>query len=1058
MAPRFSELREAHSGGENVTHVDLAIAPDGKEFATCSKDGSVWVWKIDSFNDLEPPAIHEVADGTHSTLCWREHLYMGVTTTDLVTNIEKRSLSRLSADPMMIDKTLMLFAMEINSIDVSKEYIVAVCSDCTLKKAPLADTTNYEKIEFDGQPLSVAIDPLEKFVAVTCTDGTLSVYPVVGIDRLAHFERLFRSFGDIGPRHTRAQVRWSSDGSFLYVATQGSVRVVKVDEWELLNARLSSDELKEEIFSSLALSTSGKYLAAGTLNGKICIWETATKKLITMTEHRHKGSLMAISSLAFDPANDSNLCMADIKEGVSILYQALDKKEVPAPTNFSRVQADLSDDEDNVITRPRRSKFLADEAMGSGGNSPSANFGNEDENTRMSVDLGAIKRQFGQFDNLEDDIDSREMTMGRSNYNQQPVYSGPPVVTFKPPILPKYFPSGGVPERTTDGHKHKNRYLKWNRFGVIRYLKNDDGCLIEIEYHDVSISSEISIPNDETKYTMGDLCAKAIVLANRPKKEDQSSELLVINLLTWDREKTRWNVKLPVGEIAVDVLVTDTLIAALTEKGNIRVFSLEGTQRQIISHAGVLSTSAAFGDTVAIVSPFGGPQWMEDESDEVVPFYAYQVTIYDIKQRNSHLSDVPLSKTVPLPVGKPGGKVFWMGFTNRGNLVSMDSSGCVRLLSPSDLWIPIFDGAARLMSISDSIWPISIIETPKCEIRYAYCRGSKVPLMEMRLVPTTDKWELPVCDKGSDKTKLEGELLLNELKMTLNGIVGEDSQTLINEHSKALIQLFTLALKMEREGRAVELTQFSVSSKAVQALIKYAAKQNRGFLVDKLTTLGNELQEKNEEDEGRRRPSTISRPAPVLVETRQRDADEIRGFPEIGPKKVVLKKRESAFSGEATLMALNRSRQPQHQEDGENEKHLDEVTQHTDTTLNTQAPVPYTDTPKANPFSKNGDFTQPPSSANSSLFEQLDSPWDRKRARDKETPSSTPQPKQARLAFGSSNKENAGAYGKWYSANEVRLRKDFRGEEIDFEKFCAQSFRMLTPAQKKEWKARVEQE
>ncbi|KAE9412110.1 hypothetical protein Angca_000289, partial [Angiostrongylus cantonensis] len=62
------------------------------------------------------------------------------------------------------------------------------------------------------------------------------------------------------------------------------------------------------------------------------------------------------------------------------------------------------------------------------------------------------------------------------------------------------------------------------------------------------------------------------------------SELLVIHISSWDSESRRWNTKLSPEESALDVLVSREMICLITDKRRLRVFSLTGIQRHIVSH------------------------------------------------------------------------------------------------------------------------------------------------------------------------------------------------------------------------------------------------------------------------------------------------------------------------------------------------------------------------------------------------------------------------------------------------------------------------------------------
>ncbi|VDN42917.1 unnamed protein product [Gongylonema pulchrum] len=96
-------------------------------------------------------------------------------------------------------------------------------------------------------------------------------------------------------------------------------------------------------------------------------------------------------------------------------------------------------------------------------------FEDDEEASRSSADLGAIKKSFGfdeegHFLGSTDTLDKRKR-QSAVTYIQQ---------TYKPPTVPKTFVSGSTPENLSQ------RYLKWNRYGTIVSRRKDDDSIIEV--------------------------------------------------------------------------------------------------------------------------------------------------------------------------------------------------------------------------------------------------------------------------------------------------------------------------------------------------------------------------------------------------------------------------------------------------------------------------------------------------------------------------------------------------------------------------------------------------
>ncbi|KJH51512.1 hypothetical protein DICVIV_02345 [Dictyocaulus viviparus] len=456
-----------------------------------------------------------------------------------------------------------------------------------------------------------------------------------------------------------------------------------------------------------------------------------------------------------------------------------------------------------------------------------------DEDSRMSADIGAIKKKYG-FSNEPNHLDDYGFVIANrtvcdnsivpekesgssSGLSCGPHFSFVPSalhVNYQPPTIPSYFVSGASPIHLTE-----------------RYL---------ISFHDVSIHPTIVLDNRATGYVLADLSDQAVALANRIEEKFEQSELFVIHISSWDSESRRWSTNLPQGESALDVMVSREMVCVISDKRKIRIFTLAGTQRHIISHPNPMLTATCFGIHIAICSVLGGDYY--EKSCRVQPNYQHVVSIYNVdsKQWYHHKE---LVKTVNLPVACEK-RLLWIGYTNVGQLVSMDSSYSINLLAPSGFWLPIFDGSNEIANKSDAIWPVAVTEGNHRhkEFRYLYCKGSKYPLVAIKMAPVVAPWNLPFCAPDSDKSKLEQELFLNELQMneSFSSESSPDLADLTSTHLKSLVKLFALACKSERDGRAAELAGLVTSAKGILMMCNYAAKLKKSTLADKVASKGRE--------------------------------------------------------------------------------------------------------------------------------------------------------------------------------------------------------------------------
>uniref|UniRef100_A0A0K0DGU8 Mcl1_mid domain-containing protein n=1 Tax=Angiostrongylus cantonensis TaxID=6313 RepID=A0A0K0DGU8_ANGCA len=893
-----------------------------------------------------------------------ENVFVGLTTTDLLTGIDKKIVGQCSLDNLESFRQLFTFSLEVTSIDASENYVVAGGSDFTVKKVNLNRNGPYDRVETNGEVLCVAIDPKEEVYAVACSDGTVSVFDIKSNEK-----RLMNS------RHT---LTWSVDGAHLYVPSQGCVKVIERDGWIISYNSLKAEGTASDVFSTSCLSRCGRYLCSSTLSNKILVWNLEDESVLAQYEYRRKEKA-TISCMKFIPFSEKDIVLVDIDEGLCILRDAIPsmRTEDAYKTHGTLENGCSSKNEkDDDVSRSPKTHFFDDE---------------DDGDTRMSVDIGAIKKKYGFGDDGYGDlVDSHEFAIS-SKIRCAPAVPTAHVAPYRPPRIPSFFVSGASPSHLSE------RYLKWNHYGVVRTYSSESGSSIEVSFHDVSIHPTIVLDNGITEYVLADLSDQAIALASKKEERDEESELLVIHISSWDSESRRWNTKLSPEESALDVLVSREMICLITDKRRLRVFSLTGIQRHIVSHPSPMITATCFGTQVAICSVFGGDYY--EKVDQLQPSYQYVVNIYDMDGKQWYRRSDSV-KSIHLPVENQG-NVLWLGYTNHGRLVAMDSSYTINLLTPSGFWLPIFDGGSEITSKSDAIWPIAVIEGGQCQIRYLSCKGSKYPLVAVKMTPHIAHWRLPYC-----------------------------APELTSNHLKSLIKLFALACKSERDARAAELSGLVTSAKGILMMCNYAAKLKKSTLADKVASYGreniplSELTSSNGCSTLEKEPT----PRPLLI---KRKLD-------------VLQPR--SISMEEGTLDVSESASDFNDESYDIQSQESSVDQQVNETLSCESVVPIRRYNR-NPFKRSEPSTDTPS-----FFDINTTTTNKKRAREEETPRSSTS-KQLKLQFESvtnKNEENAStAYSLWMESNEESLRDIFSGNPEDFMKFCTQQFRMLSAKDKK---------
>ncbi|VDM71150.1 unnamed protein product, partial [Strongylus vulgaris] len=160
--------------------------------------GAVYVWDEKTVNERESIDIKSVADSTHSACAWHgQNVFVGMTTTDLLTGVDKKIVGQCSLSDLESSRQLFTFSLEVTAVDASENYVVAGGSDFTVKKINLKTHEKYDRIDTNGEVLCVAIDPNEEAYAVACCDGSVSIYSLENNEKLSSHEHMFSAFGDL---------------------------------------------------------------------------------------------------------------------------------------------------------------------------------------------------------------------------------------------------------------------------------------------------------------------------------------------------------------------------------------------------------------------------------------------------------------------------------------------------------------------------------------------------------------------------------------------------------------------------------------------------------------------------------------------------------------------------------------------------------------------------------------------------------------------------------------------------------------------------------------------
>lgn len=221
----------------------------------------------------------------------------------------------------------------------------------------------------------------------------------------------------------------------------------------------------------------------------------------------------------------------------------------------------------------------------------------------------------------------------------------------------------------------EHRYMVWNSVGIVKAHTTDDENSIGVEFHDASVHHDIHIGN-YLNHTMAALSTTVLALAC-----ETPSKLVCIALSAGSRE---WSISLPDCEEIIAVGASEKLVAVATDVNNLRVFSVMGTQRELISLPGPAVSVAGFADTIIVAYHCGSPI----NNNQNMSIMLIQAIGMSVRCREFKLALTPATK------------LTWFGFSDRGSPVCNDTMGMVRIYNlKGNYWTTICDMSKHVRKI-----------------------------------------------------------------------------------------------------------------------------------------------------------------------------------------------------------------------------------------------------------------------------------------------------------------------------------------------------------------------
>ncbi|KFR05812.1 WD repeat and HMG-box DNA-binding protein 1 [Nipponia nippon] len=804
-------MRYGHTEG----HTDVCFDDAGSCIVTCGSDGDVRIWE--NLDDDDPKSIN-VGEKAYSCALKNGRL---------ITAVSNNTVQIHTFPEGAPDGILTRFTMNANHVVFNSDgtKIAAGSSDFMVKVVEVTDSSKQKTFRgHDAPVLSLSFDPRDVYLASASCDGSVRVWKIADQTCTTSWP-LLQKCNDVINAKSICRLGWQpGSGKLLAIPVDKVVKLYRRETWE--SQFDLSDTFITQPLNVVAWSPCGQYLAAGSVDGSMVVWNMETQQCIERMKHEKNYS---ICGLAWHPKY-RQIAYTDTEGNLGLLENIGDGKKAndKVASTVTKDYNDLFDGEDDDylngdMIEPQSSPKAGaneddggdddDDLMPTSGHLRRAIIDDDDN----SLDIGMIKANSNLLEK-EDDDDGQTGGFPAlpPSSTQQPFYDGP-----MPTPKQKPFQSGSTPAHLM------HRFMVWNSVGIIRCYNDEQDNAIDIEFHDTSIHHATHLPNS-LNHTMADLSTEAILLACE-STEELASKLHCIHFSSWDANK-EWTVDMPKDEDIEAICLGQGWAACATSALLVRVFTVGGVQKEIFSLPGPVVSMAGHGEQLMIIyhrgTGFDGDQCLGVQLMELG------------KKKKQILHGDPLSLTKK-------SYLVWVGFSAEGTPCYVDSEGIVRMLNRGlgNTWIPVCNTREHCKGKSDHYWVVGIHENPQ-QLRCIPCKGARFPPTLPRPAVAILSFKLPYCQVTTEKGQMEEQywrsvVFHNHVDyLSKNGYeLDENTKTQsVKEQQELLMKLFALSCKLEREFRCVELADL-MTQNVVNLAIKYASRSRKLNLAQRLSEM-----------------------------------------------------------------------------------------------------------------------------------------------------------------------------------------------------------------------------
>ncbi|CAH0390384.1 unnamed protein product [Bemisia tabaci] len=783
--------RFAHTNG----HTDLCYSDDGQHILTSGSEGDIRIWTSPTDDNQFDKCIGDVVFAV-AQKCGK--IYVGA---------DNNSVQIFTYPAAELDGMLTRFTAPVTDISVTPDgkFVAASSRDMQVH---VCNTTTGTVTTFTGHVapvLSVAMDPRHEYVVSSSCDGSVRVWNIADQTVVKKWEDVLPASKSFTLSRTLCRMSWQPvKGYYLAVPFGEEIHIFDRKVWEK-KFTVTSSIMSSQLFSICAWSPDEQFLAAGTTNGDILFWSLKKGKVTEISSQKKKGS--SVCGLTWNPDIEKKELAYSDTEGHFGVVENCCSEEILA-SDFEM------EEELNMKAAGREKNKLKESGVEDLFSEP-LEF-DDDEEDENDISLDKIKSQYP----LEEDALSTKDAPSVREGSESRLSN---ISAVEKPILPQLYLQAPFQPSSTPLHLN-HRFMLWNNVGTLYHYNTEEENAIQVEFHDAEFHHHFRIDNI-LGHHIAALSEHALALACE-SQNDTASKLVCVLLKAWDGSK-EWSVELPGEEQAVSVAAGDSWVAVATDARILRIFSLSGCQKQIISIPGPTICMAGHGRKLVVVYHGGTP--IPDDQ-------ALSYIVYDTDRLYSS------SLSQPLPIA-PKSELRWLGFTDEGSVCITDSSGMLRILVNRTTWQPICNVDAQTKNKLDHYFVLGVSETSR-KIRCLLCKGAIYPRTTPKPIVTEISWQIPLCEVDCEKGQLEDklwQLILVKRNLEALGTLGGsylDAKKMISKDILTSgLKLFALACKNDSDMRALEVVEMIGDPVFNNLAIKYVENRGKTSLISRLSEL-----------------------------------------------------------------------------------------------------------------------------------------------------------------------------------------------------------------------------